>query len=146
MTSKILKIFSAACMLVAFIPPPSFCQTGNILTVRVLDARNGTPLRHIRLWLGWSKGPQLPGVETNDAGIAVFHLPEPLPGGRPWLSCHSVVICSSSTVPIDQVLAKGTVTENSRGKAKFSETPNPGEFVIFARRLTVLQRIKDFWD
>jgi hypothetical protein len=49
-------------------------------------------------------------------------------------------------VPIDQVLAKGAVAENNRGKAKFSNTANTGELVIFARRLTVLRRIELFWD
>jgi hypothetical protein len=146
MTSRILRIFSAICLLIAAVPSASFCQSGHILTVRVLDARNGKPLRHIRLWLGWSKVPQLPSVETNDAGVAVFHLPDPLPDGRPWLSCRSSVICSSSRVPIDQVLAKGAVAENNRGKAKFSNTANTGELVIFARRLTVLRRIELFWD
>jgi hypothetical protein len=143
---RILQNMIVACFLLAAGPSASFCQTGHILTVKVLDARNSKPLRHIRLWLGWSKGSQSPSAETNDAGTAVFHLPDPLPDGRPWLSCRFVVICSGSRVSIDQVLARGTVAENNRGKAKLSGNPSPGELVIFARRLSVFQRIRDVLD
>jgi hypothetical protein len=140
-TSKILKIFIVVCLLSAAVLSASFCQTGHILTVRVLDARNGKPLKHIRMWLGWLKGPQLPMVETNDAGIAAFHLPDPLPGGRPWISSPFIDFCSGREVAIDQVSDKGTVGENNCGKAKFSGNPNLGELVIFGRRLNVFQRI-----
>jgi hypothetical protein len=146
MASRILKIFTAACLLVAFIPSASFCQTRRILTVRVLDARNGKPLSHVPLGLSWLKGPQLPTVETNDAGIAAFHLPDPLPGGRARLSSFFIDMCSDWEVSIDQVSAKGIVGENNCGEAKFSGNPNPGELVIFARRLNVFQRIKDLLD
>jgi hypothetical protein len=71
------------CFFIVAVPSANFCQTGHILTVRVLDARSGKPLKHIRLWLGWYQGPQLPNAETNDAGMAAFHVPDPLPGGRP---------------------------------------------------------------
>jgi hypothetical protein len=117
-----------------------------MLTVRVLDARYGKPLRHVRLWLGWLKGPLLPNVETNDAGIAAFHLPDPLPGGRARLSSPFIDMCSDWEVSIDQVSAKGKVGENDCGKAKFSGSPHPGELVIFGRSLNVFQRIKNLLD
>jgi hypothetical protein len=86
-------------------------------------------------------GPQLPNVETNAAGIAAFHLPDPLPGGRPSLISPFIDICSKRAVSLDQVLSKGEAGENNCGAAKFSENPNPGELVIFGRRLNVFQRI-----
>jgi hypothetical protein len=132
-------------LLIAAVPSASFCQTGHILTVSVLDARSSKPLKHIPLWLGWLKGPQLPTVETNDAGIAVFHLPDPLPGGRPWLSSPFIDFCSDSEVSIDQASAKGKVGENTCGNAKFSGNPSPGELVIFGRRLNLFQRIWNFF-
>ena len=140
-TSRILKVFIVVCWFIAAVPSASFCQTGHILNVRLLDARSGKPLKHLRLWLGWYKGPQLPNVETNDAGIAAFHVPDPLPGGRPWISSPFIDFCSGREVAIDQVSDKGTVGENNCGKAKFSGNPNLGELVIFGRRLNVFQRI-----
>jgi hypothetical protein len=134
------------CFFIAAVPSANFCQTGHILTVTVLDARSGKPLKHIRLWLGWYQGPQLPNAETNDAGMAAFHVPDPLPGGRPWISSPFIDFCSDWEVAIDQVWAKGRVGENNCGAAKFSGNPDPGELVIFARRLNVFQRIKDLLD
>jgi len=87
------------------------------------------------------KGPELPNVETNAAGIAAFHLPDPLPAGHPWLSSPFIDICSNPDVSIDQVLVKGMAGENNCGAGKFSGNPSPGELVIFGRRLNVFQRI-----
>jgi len=136
-----LKGFNVVCLLIAAVPSASFCQTGHILTVRVLDARNAKPLKHVRVWLGWLKGPELPSVETSDAGNTAFHLPDPLPTGRPWLSSPFIDICSDWEVSIDQVFVKGMAGENDCGTAKFSGNPNPGELVIFGRRLNLFQRI-----
>jgi hypothetical protein len=139
--SRILKNSMLTCFFIAAVPSASFCQTGDILTVMVLDAKNGKPLKHVRIWLGWLKGPVLPNVETNHAGIAAFHLPNPLPAAHPWLSSPFIDICSNLDVSIDQVLVKGIAGENNCGAAKFSGNPNPGELVIFGRRLNVFQRI-----
>jgi hypothetical protein len=92
------------------------------------------------------KGPLLPNVETNDAGIAAFHLPDPLPRGRPWINSPFIDFCSGSEISIDPVSAKGSMGENSCGKAKSSGNPNPGELVIFGRSLNVFQRIRNFLD
>jgi hypothetical protein len=146
MTSRIWKLCNVACLLIAAVPSASFCQTGHVLTIRVLDARNGKPLRNVPLGLSWLKGPRLPTVETNDAGIAAFHLPHPLPGGRARLSSFFIDMCSDWEVPIDQVSANGMVGENNCGKAKSSGIPAPGELVIFARSPNVFQRIKKFLD
>jgi len=86
-------------------------------------------------------GPPLPNVETNDAGSAAFHLSDPLPGGRPSLISPFIDFCSNWAVSMDQVLIQGEAGENNCGAAKFSGNPNPGELVIFARRLKVFQRI-----
>jgi hypothetical protein len=80
-------------------------------------------------------------VETNEGGSAAFQLPDPLPGGRPWISSPFIDFCSDWEVSIDQVSTKGTVGENNCGKAKFSGNPDPGELVIFGRRLNLFQRI-----
>jgi len=139
--SRILKNLMSICFFIAAVPSASFCQTEQVLTVRILDARNGKPLKHVRLWLVWFKGPQLPNVQTNDAGIASFDPPDPLPRGRPSISSPFIGFCSDSEISFDQVLIKGIAGRNDCGAAKFSGNPNPGELVIFARRLNVFQRI-----
>lgn len=80
-------------------------------------------------------------VETNEGGSAAFQLPDPLPGGRPWISSPFIDFCSDWEVSIDQVSATGTVGENNCGKAKTPGNPDPGELVIFGRRLNLFQRI-----
>jgi len=36
------------CFFIAAVPSASFCQAGQVLTVRILNARNGKPLKHVR--------------------------------------------------------------------------------------------------
>ncbi len=143
--SKILKNLIVACLFIAAVSSAAFCQTEHILTVKVLDARNGKPLKHMRLWLAWENGPELPNVQTNDAGIAVFHLPDPLPDGHPRLSSPFIDIRSSSKDSIDQVFDHGIAGENSNGTVKFLGNPKPGEVVSYARRLNLFQRMYNFW-
>jgi hypothetical protein len=101
-------------------------------------------LKHMRLWLAWTNGPELPNVQTNAGGIAVFHLPDPLPNGRAWLSSPFVEIRSSSKDSSDQVFLQGMDGENSDGTVKFPGNPNPGKLVLFVRRLNVFQTMYNF--
>ena len=144
-TPRILKNLIVVWLFISALAPAGCCQTEPILTVKVLDARNGKPLKHMRLWLARTNRPQLPNVRTNDGGIAVFHLPDPLPNGRPWLSSPFVEIRSSSKDSSDQVFLQGIDGENSDGTVKFPGNPNPGKLVLFVRRLNVFQRRYDFW-
>jgi hypothetical protein len=139
--SRPLRISILTCFLIATIPSPTFCQTGHDLKVRVLDARTGKPLNHVLLWLDWTSGPHLPKQQTNDDGIAIFRLPDPLPRDSPWLTSPFIKNCASDEVAIQRVLIRGLVEENNCGTAMFAGIPKNGELVIFARRLNVWQRL-----
>src|SRR5580700_1361629 len=52
-TPRILKNLIVVWLFIAALAPAGFFQTEHILTVKVLDARNGKPLKHMRLWLAW---------------------------------------------------------------------------------------------
>jgi hypothetical protein len=97
--SKILKGLMLVCCFIAAVPSASFCQKGRVLTVRVLDARNGKTLKQVRRWLT----------------------------GRPRINAPWIELCSGWEVSMDQVLAKGRAGANGCGGAKFSGTPAPGE-------------------
>lgn len=143
--SKILQNVIVVWLFAAAIPPAGFCQKGHTLTVKVLDAKSSRAIKHMRLWLAWTNGPELPSVQTNDAGIAVFHLPDPLPDGHPWIWSWFIDMRVTPVDSIDRVFDHGIAGENSNGTVKFPGNPNPGELVIYARRVKVFQRMYKFW-
>jgi hypothetical protein len=75
------RIFISAALIAFLVCDASAAQ--NIVTVRVINARNGKPLKGFRVWLqfypsGASKLTQLNEYSGSD-GAASFELEEPLP-------------------------------------------------------------------
>lgn len=127
------------------------------VTVRLVNARSGKPLSKalvtIFFWKGTWTFPHEPFPKhddelTNDAGLAVFHLIEPLPEhlgfsiGSPWdvSGC-----CCHQNFSLETVLQAGVVAgydESKCGKLKRQVSAKPGEVVIFEKKLTFWEKMR----
>ena len=93
-----------------------FCQAGSRLSVRLLDAKNGKPLKGVAVFLmirnenGKSLSPSR--ATTNAEGIAFLNLPEPAP--------ENIELSYSSD----------------------AATPKAGEVVVFGHRISLWERIR----
>jgi hypothetical protein len=119
--------------------------------VRVVYLKNGQPAGGQSLWLTLgdpqSKAPRLSGV-TDPNGFAIFHLPDNLPNLL-WLNEENGRIegcIRASGIPVRDVMDHGVTVgvDDHFGKACKGDRailqrikPDPGEIVIFVRKLTV---------
>jgi hypothetical protein len=77
---SVLNILILSVLITWAVPPSASGQAKRDLTIRVLNARSGKPLKSVRVWLHWLKGPILPVQKTNDDGLVIFGLPDVPPG------------------------------------------------------------------
>lgn len=138
-----LNIAILSAFVIAAAPPLAHGQTRYDLKIRVLNARNGKVLKNVYVSLHWLHGPILPIQKTNGDGVVIFHLPDALPKTLgPFVDSFELQICSDTIHPIDQILEAGELSDNNCGKAKkYARAPEPGEMIIFAKRLNVFQRL-----
>ncbi len=119
------------------------------ITVRLLDANNGKPLKGVSLgflvWEGKGRAVELSNAITNADGRIVLRLPSPVPErvGITY-SPNEVRSCSDEAFPTVQILKTGIVAEYKcdDGKLKRFPTRTAGELVIFTRRVSLLERLR----
>jgi hypothetical protein len=133
----------------------SLC-VAQLITVRVIDSRNGHPLqkRHVSLRLVYGKGEKAPAkyeptllLETDGNGLAQFKLPDPPPEHfEAWVDISSEERwwcgCFLSVVTQD-VLDKGVVGMRP-GPGRKSPPPQKaiaGEILFLARPWTLIERL-----
>jgi len=120
-----------------------FCASvqAQTLTVRLLNAKSGKPMRKQNMTLKWDKDFTSSVVFIGDSGLArvevppgtkwFWMLPGPRLGKEPnriaYQACNEWV---SSLIPVAEVLAKGVVPANVCGRQSIA--PRPGEVVFWA--------------
>src|SRR5581483_3915032 len=146
-----LKGLARKCLAIPFlavsVPVGCLGQTLEHISVRVIDAKTGAPLKGI--WLGLSAwrpdGLELPIHSQTDAhGLASFPLPEPTPE---IVELHpdftEIGWCSDLGFPTDRILKNGVVAKlRCDYGTKWSGSLNPGELVVFAHHLSLWERMR----
>jgi len=124
-------------------------ETGHHLSVRILDAKSGKPIKRVSVGLsvtnekGRSVG--LSDVVTNGEGVAAFDLAEPAPERiEITYSPNELWNCSDIAFPTAQILKTGVVARYTcdDGKLKWPATAKPGELLIFSKRFTLWERMR----
>jgi len=140
-------------MLSSFFIPQS--AQGQVIRVLLIDPGNGHPVEGVRVWLylGNPALPETPRLEERTArdGSANFHLPPPFPDqlfvyGEVE---HTVGGCSPGLFETEHVIRGGGVADVTcdggkwRAKWRGKLTPQPGEIIVFARKLKWWRRFQD---
>ena len=141
---------------VVFIPlygsPPT-------ITLHVIDARSGKPLKGIKVEMftsdaGSSVKPEEPKTKpnktqeatTDNDGRAVFELFEPLPESVGFLLVppDDFASCWGQLFSAKEVLESGAVADFAPrcGKLKWKASAKPGEVLIFEKRLTTWEKMR----
>lgn len=120
------------------------------ITVLVINPRSGKPLKRafvsMGMWIGKTDvdTPATSIGKTDSKGEATFQVPQ----STPWhisfsLSPPDHEFCSTLEFSTDEVLRAGTVAtyDATCGKLKWHGSVNPGEVVIFVRKLNVWQQM-----
>jgi len=137
----------------------AFQASARDITVRIIDAKSGKPFSGIRVAISTWNGtfnihkPPLPPKHvdvssTNSKGIAIFHLPNPLPdhmgfdigGLRDFAGCWTLPDVSS-----EAVIRFGVVAEYNKAKcggAAISVSAKPGEITIMDNKLSLPERMR----
>ena len=134
------------------------CAAADI-SVRLLDARNGRPYAHRLIVLAFSKVPSyvvedIPGfaplkAETNNNGIASFHVPDGSPGFVQVLPQGNLDLCPDlPPVELRTIITSGLVSQCSAAtgcrckvaKSISALVPIPAQVVLLARPRGVLKR------
>jgi len=144
--------FLAGCALVMLVGCPRLPAEPVVITVRVIDARNGNPYKKLALRIDflraeWSSRVYRIGSDpwrenliatelqkTNDKGEVIFNLPTPLPGVI-WVFSGPMA-CGTEYFDAKAVLERGVVGENHCNtrwaKKKVNFQAKPGEIIYFA--------------
>lgn len=144
--------FVAACALGLLLGCPGLSAEPVVITVRVIDARNGSPYKKLRLRVdllraAWSSRAYRIGSNpwaenliatkletTNDKGEVTFDLPVPLPGvisvdtGR--TGCGAGYFDTRAVIETGVVGENGCRTKFAKKHVKFQA--KPGEIIYFA--------------
>jgi hypothetical protein len=113
------------------------------VSVRMLDARNGKPLKRHSVGLEIGRNRAILNAKTNSEGIASFHLNDPVPE-RIWLvfAPFEMGICSEIQFSTDEVLRAGSVGRNTCiSKIQYAVAPKAGEIVAFGKPVSLWHRI-----
>jgi hypothetical protein len=143
-------------LLVAFIAAAPVCWSQEV-TVRVVNGKSGKPMKgrgvdlsaqDARLYprAGGNLGPFKEGNTGRD-GTVRLSVPPPRPSslfvgvGVP----SEVIYCGSTppSFPLEEVMKSGVISENScdpSGKIRARFKPEPGEILIFMRKLTFREK------
>jgi hypothetical protein len=149
---SIPKVALLGCVLFLLAPLRASAQD---LTIRVIDARSGKPLRRVDVAVvSWNGPPTSPKDKlamdgtTDSEGRVLFRLPQPLRAhigfevGDPWdlAGCWHVRGASP-----EAVLRYGLVAdynESKCGKSKVKVSARPGEVIIVERKLTTWEKMR----
>jgi hypothetical protein len=142
------------CLLPIWLGSLCFAQ---LVTIRVIDARNGYPLqkRQASLRLLYGKNEKTPAkyeptllLETDDNGEAQFKLPEPAPEHlEAWVGITSEehwwcgCLLSVLTQDVVQKGIGGSWPGPGSQKSPVSEKAVPGEILFLARPWTLFEKL-----
>jgi len=120
-----------------------FCASvqAQTLTVRLLNAKSGKPMRKQNITFQWDKDFKSTVVFIPDSGLAQVEVPAgtksfwmhpgPRLGKEPdRIAYSSCTEQTSNLIPVADVLAKGVVPANVCGRQSIA--PRPGEVVFWA--------------
>lgn len=159
----LIVLIVAACAIASQSPRDARLDPTDV-TLRFMDAETGKPIGGLSLDVSaWDENEgrqkrQAPGtiridkntqlIKTDRAGRAVFHLyQEPMLKSL-YIATFDLRGCSARQFLIEEVLHSGVVAnyKASQGKwcpaLKVQTEPQPAEIVIFDKRLTRLDRIR----
>jgi len=126
------------------------------ISVLLLDARNGHPYAHKTVYLQFRSGskalPESLKAETEDNGVAHFHLPDLRPiSVEVSDGDHRLYPCSPLTpVQVDEIAATGIVGRCSKSRdgcrCRFGHQiemlpRTPGQYVLLVRPATFWERL-----
>jgi hypothetical protein len=117
------------------------------ISVRLFDGTTGKPMAGVPILLGVPAGNsnanQLRDI-TDSQGTARFSPSDPIPDQINLILGPDVRLCPSWTFTTEQILKTGVIADNKcRGtKFEYSGHPTPGELVVFARRVSLWERIR----
>ena len=133
------------------------------ISVRLLDARNGRPYAHRLVFIEFRRVrtaavEQIPGfpplkAETNNDGIASFHVPNGSPPFVDVLLRDNLYLCSDLLpVELETITTTGVVSHCSAGarchcklaKSVSTLAPTPAQYVLLARPRTIRERLFDW--
>jgi len=125
-------------------------QDTNCISVRVLDAKSGKPIKGLLVYFqarGEHSSDFKPAGKTDALGIVRFCPRDPIPTSFRLEFEHFYQTDPSGLIDIKTILEKGSVAANTENKGKFHnrETPKPGEMVIFGRRWWWIDRLIGEW-
>jgi hypothetical protein len=136
------------------------CSSAQEISVRLLNAKSGKPLPKVALTMfsyngdvKFERGKSFPKWKTPDEttdsqGRAVFHLPEARPEhinflvGEPW---NFWGCCCRQPLSPESVLRSGEIAqydEHTCGRLTRHATAQPGEVIIFERKMTFWDRVR----
>jgi hypothetical protein len=141
-------IGSIVCVFMCFVAAASVPSGENAdhVSVRVLDAATGRPIKGASLLLGVPPGNKNENRlrdETDSEGSATFHLVDPIPERISLIIGPEIELCPQTAFVTEQILATGVVADDKcKGpRFKFNGSPKPGELVVFVRRVSVWERM-----
>lgn len=125
-----------------------FSANAQTITIRLLDAKSGKPMKNENVTVKWDKDFKSSEVSVNDVGTGTVQIPNdakefvmlagPRKGDEPnrvaYINCNGQ---SPSVFSVADVMNHGIVPKNICGHANV--VSHPDEIVFWARR-------RPFWD
>jgi hypothetical protein len=135
----LLRVFTSAILVTFLACNASAAQ--NIVTVRVVNARNGKPLKGYRVWLQFHPAGETTlrklDEDSDSDGIAHFELEEPLPETIHVALSQGDYRSASGEVKRLELLNSGVtlqIAPSLLGRKASHLSSRPGEVILFVRR------------
>jgi hypothetical protein len=127
--------------------------TAQRISVRVLDARDATPLSNEKVGLRFPNENGMGSTSGSD-GVARFDLPHPSPASiNAYIADENLYPCSSFvSVDLERILDTGLVLRTRPHDCKFSKAalrvqPTQGQLVMFMRPFKWWERLlRHVWE
>jgi hypothetical protein len=142
-TTKKLGDLVPAMLLLAIGCSTATAAADHTVSVRMLDARNGKPLKRHSVGLEIGGNTATLNAKTNSEGVASFHFTDPVPE-RIWLvfAPFEMGICSEIQFSTDEILRVGSVSTNiCNSKIQYAAASKAGEIVAFGKPVSLWHRI-----
>jgi hypothetical protein len=139
-TARVL-VFAFICVLAT----PFNCLCANCISVRVLDAKSGKPIKSVPAFVETERKLMIRLGETDGQGVVRFCPDDPVPASFTLEFKYVHQADAEVHFDMESVLKTGSVAKNAQNKGKFHdrEIPKPAEIVVFGKRWWPIDRWLD---
>lgn len=146
-TSSLFFLFELTFRFVCLVASASGCSAATCISVRVLDARSGKPIKGLAAVVVTDQLANIRIGETDAQGVVRYCPNDPVPPSFSLDFEYFYPTDAGVHFDTESILKVGNVAKNAYSEGKFHDRENakPGGIVVFGRRWWLIDRWLGNW-